>query len=155
MTFNTITLTYALVENNPPGIRGSSPRALETRANRTVHTYLYGVKKWLEVNGVDVRWDRVEMPTTSVTFEKDRALTIEEIIKLLNHAAQIKDRVAILVLASSGLRIGTLLSSKWGDVDFEYPDVARITVKRAIDRARAREKTKILEEKHTLIHKNN
>lgn len=107
---------------------------LETRANRTVHTYLYGVKKWLEVNGVDVRWDRVEMPTTAVTVEKDRAPTIEEIIKLLNHATQVKDRVAILVLSSSGLRIGTFLSLKWGDVDFEYPDVARITVKRAIGR---------------------
>ena len=107
---------------------------LRKYANKTVHTYVYGVKKWLEVNGVEADWKLVDMPTTAVTSEKDRAPTVDEIIKLLNHSTQLKDRVVILILASSGLRIGTLLSLKWGDVDFDYPDVARITVRRAAGR---------------------
>lgn len=100
-------------------------------ANKTVHTYVYGVKKWFEVNGVDADWSRVEMPTTSVTRERDRAPTVDEIRKLLSHATNIKDRVVTLILLSSGLRIGTLLSLKWGEVDLDYHDVARITVRRA------------------------
>lgn len=107
---------------------------LNRYANRTVHTYVYGVKKWLEVNQVEADWDKVDMPTTTVTFERDRAPTVDEIIKLLNHAPQLKDRVVILMLASSGLRIGTLLSLNWGDLDFDYPDVARITVRREMGR---------------------
>jgi integrase len=103
---------------------------LETYANRTVHSHLFGVKKWLEVNEVKVDWDRVEMPTTAVTLEKDRAPSNEELIRLLNHTTQIKDKLVVLMLASSGLRIGTLLSLNWGDVELGYPDVARLTVKR-------------------------
>jgi integrase len=104
---------------------------LRKYANKTVHTYVYGVKKWFEVNEVGADWSRVEMPTTSVTRERDRAPTVDEIRKLLSHATNIKDRVVTLILLSSGLRIGTLLSLKWGDVDFDYLDVARITVRRA------------------------
>jgi len=104
---------------------------LESYANRTVHTYLFGIKKWLEVNECKADWDNVEMPTTAVTFEKDRAPTPEELTRLLNHTTQIKDKLVVLMLASSGLRIGTLLSLNWGDVNLGYPDVARLTVKRA------------------------
>jgi len=49
---------------------------------------------------------------------------------LLTHASGSRDRAAILILASSGLRIGTLLSLKVGNVNFEYPDVASIKVER-------------------------
>lgn len=50
--------------------------------------------------------------------------------KLLNHANSARDRAIIHCDTSSGLRIGTLLSLKIGDVDFTYPDVARFTVER-------------------------
>lgn len=107
---------------------------LETYANKTVHRELYGVKKWLEVNEADVNWKKVEAPTTTVTFEIDRAPTKKELRLMLDNCMQLKDRVALLVLSSSGLRVGTFLSLKWGDVSFDYPDVARITVRRAIGR---------------------
>lgn len=100
-------------------------------ANKTVNTYVHGVKRWLEVNEVKVDWDKVEMPTVSVTLNEDRAPTKDELRLILSHCSHLKDRVAILMLISSGLRIGTLLSLKWGDLDFSYPDVARISVKRA------------------------
>jgi len=104
---------------------------LERYANKTVNTYIHGVKKWLEVNDVKVDWDKVEMPTTSVTRNVDRAPTEDELRLILNHAFGLVDRLGITMLISSGLRIGTLLSLRWGDVDFGYPDVARITVRRA------------------------
>ncbi len=104
---------------------------LDTLANKTVHTYCYGVKKWLEVNDVKIDWSRVETPTTSVNLNEDRAPTPKELRTLISCGSQQKDRVGTLILASSGLRIGTLLGLKLRDVDLDYPDVARITVKRA------------------------
>jgi len=104
---------------------------LDKYANKTVHTYCYAVKKWLEVNGVTLDWSRVETPTTSVSRNEDRAPTPKELRTIISCGSQLKDRVGTLILASSGLRIGTLLGLKWGDVDLDYPDVARITVKRA------------------------
>jgi integrase len=107
---------------------------LETKANKTVHRELYGIKKWLEVNDIQVDWNKIETPTTNVRFEYDRAPTKQELRMMLDNCMQIKDRMALLVLSSSGLRIGTFLTLTWGDVSFNYPDVARITVKRAIGR---------------------
>jgi len=115
---------------------------LDRYANKTVNTYVFGVKKWLEANGVKVDLSKVEMPTTTVTRNKDRAPTQEELRKLLHYCTQLKDRVVIHILTSSGLRIGTLLSLKWGDVDFNYPDVARITVRRAPGRKFSRRSSK-------------
>ncbi|GAH64460.1 unnamed protein product, partial [marine sediment metagenome] len=104
---------------------------LDKYANRTVHTYCYAVKKWLEVNDVKLDWSKVETPTTSESRNEDRPPTPKELRTLIGCGSQLKDRAGTLILASSGLRIGTLLSLKWGDVDLDYPDVARITVKRA------------------------
>lgn len=107
---------------------------LETYANKTVHRELYGVKKWLAVNDVQLNWDKIETPTTTVKTERDRAPTREELRRMLDHAMQIKDRMALLVLSSSGLRVGTFLSLTWGDVNMNYEDVARISVRRAVGR---------------------
>jgi len=58
----------------------------------------------------------------------DKAPTKDELRRILDHAGYTRNKAAILVLATSGLRAGTLLSLKIGDVDFNYPDVARISV---------------------------
>jgi len=99
-------------------------------APKTVNSYVMGVKRWLSINDVTVDWDRVETPQ-SVVVNVDRAPSREELQRMLDHCMQVKDRVALLVLSSSGLRVGTFLSLTWGDVDFSYPDVAKITVRRA------------------------
>jgi len=39
-----------------------------------------------------------------------------------------REKAVVEVLGSSGLRIETLSSLKVGDVNFDYPDVASITV---------------------------
>jgi integrase len=106
-------------------------KALEGYAHRTVRNFLFGIKKWFELSGVKVDWERIEFPSGAETSESDRAPSKEELKSLLNHASRARDRAAIMVLTSSGLRIGTMLSLKVGDVDFQnYPDVAKIKVER-------------------------
>jgi integrase len=106
-------------------------KALEGAAHGTVRNYLFGIKKWFELSGVKVNWEKIEFPSSAETSESDRSPSKEELKSLLNHASSARDRAAIMVLTSSGLRIGTMLSLKVGDVDFEsYPDVAKIKVER-------------------------
>ncbi len=105
--------------------------ALEKYAHQTVRGFLFGIKKWLSLNGVKVDWNQIEFPTGAEIREVDRAPTKEEVKILLRNASSSRDRAAILILSSSGLRIGTLLSLKVGDVDLtSQPDVARIKVER-------------------------
>lgn len=99
-------------------------------AHSHVRGLVFGIKKWLELNGVQVDWDRIELPPSTEIAEVDRAPSKEELKRLLNHASSARDRAIIYCLTSSGLRVGTLLSLKVEDVDFSYPDVARFTVKR-------------------------
>jgi integrase len=103
-------------------------------AHGTVRNFVFGIRKWFELNGVRVDWNKIELPTSTETREEDRSPTKEELKLLLNHAASARDRAVIYVDTSSGLRIGTVLSVNVGDVDFNYPDVARITVKRKLGR---------------------
>lgn len=104
--------------------------ALRKVSHKTVRSRLFGVKKWCELNEVMVNWDKIEFPTSAEIQEVDRAPTKEDLKSILNHASRSRDRAAIHILASSGLRIGTLLSLVVGDVDFDYQDVARIKVER-------------------------
>ena len=112
---------------------GFIDRSLEKYAHRTVRSLLFGIKKWLSLNGVKLEWDKIEFPTTTVTQETDRAPTREELKQILNHAS-LRDRAAATILTSSGLKVGTLLSLTWGDVRLDYPDVARISVTNRIGR---------------------
>jgi len=104
--------------------------ALKNLSHGTVRNNLFGVKKWLSLSGVQVDWQKIEMPTTTATSETDAAPSKEQLKKLLSHASSARDRAVIFSGTASGLRIGTLLSLKIGDVDFNYPDVARLTVER-------------------------
>jgi integrase len=101
------------------------------KSRSTVRTYTFGIKKWFELNGLQIDWKKIELPTATETTENDRAPSKDELKKLLNHASSARDRFVIFADTSSGLRIGTLLSLKIGDVDLGYPDVARLTVERA------------------------
>lgn len=104
--------------------------------HKSTLTYLFGVKKWLDTNGVVTEgwWENLEMPTGSEVREIDRAPKREELITMMNHCFSTRDRAVIEVLASSGLRIGTLLSLTIDDVDFSFPDVAMIKVRRKTGR---------------------
>ena len=99
-------------------------------SHSTVRNSVFGVKKWMELNGLEIDWAKIELPTSAETTETDRAPTKIELKMLLNHASSARDRFFIFAASSSGLRVGTLLSLKVGDVDLSYPDVARVTVER-------------------------
>ena len=100
-------------------------------SHSSVRHYVFGVKKWFALNGVKMNFAKIEMPTATATVERDRAPTKEELKTLLNHASSSRDRFAIFALSSSGLRIGTFLSLKIGDVDMSPPDVAIVRVEKA------------------------
>jgi integrase len=108
-------IDYALVE--------------QAKAHNHVRNHVFGIKKWFELNGVKVDWNKIELPTSAEIQEEDRAPTKDDLKKLLNHGTA-RDRTIIFCDSSSGLRIGTLLSLKKGDLDTNYPDVARLTVQR-------------------------
>jgi integrase len=108
--------------------------ALKKYAHGTVRNFLFGIKKWYEVNGVKADWEKIELPTSTEISETDRAPSKEELKTLLTHASSSRDRAVIYIDTSSGLRIGTLLSLKIGNVNFSYPDVAGIKVERQLGR---------------------
>jgi len=99
-------------------------------SHSTTKSHIFGIKKWLELNGVRVDWAKIEVPTATETRKEDRAPTKEELIKILNNAGSQRDRFVIVAATSSGLRIGTLLSLKIDDVDLNYPNVTRLSVER-------------------------
>jgi integrase len=105
--------------------------ALETqkKAHNHVRNHIFGIKKWFDLNGVKVDWKKIELPNSSEIQEEDRSPTKEELKRLLNHGTA-RDRAVILCDSSSGLRAGTLFSLKKGDLDTNYPDVARLMVQR-------------------------
>lgn len=78
-------------------------------AHQSVHSFCYGIKKWLQINGVKVNWDRIEFPTATEQREFDDAPTKQHLMTLMTHSAT-REKAVIEVLTSSGLRIGTSCS---------------------------------------------
>ncbi len=101
----------------------------QAKAHNHVRNNVFGIKKWFELNGVKVDWKKIELPTSTEIQEEDRAPTKDELKRLLNHGTA-RDRAIIFCDSSSGLRVGTLFSLKKGDLDTNYPDVARLIVQR-------------------------
>lgn len=89
-----------------------------------------GVKKWLKLNEVEMNWEKIQaeyLPGREALVS-DRKPTKEELKQILN-VGGLRDSVMILVLTSSGLRIGALASLTLGDISLNE-DIPRIIVKR-------------------------
>ena len=90
-----------------------------------------------------LRWEwATHNPITHVRQSAKRrkipvVLTIEQLKAFLSHLKE-PCRTAVLLDASSGLRVGELLGLKWGDVDFEKLEVnvTRSVVKQKITRCK-------------------
>jgi integrase len=92
-------------------------------------TSIFGaVKWWLSLNQVNIDWSNIILPSIESQVE-DRAPTKEELKKILN-VCNLRDKAIVEVASSSGLRLNTLCTLKVGEVNFDYPDVARIVVKK-------------------------
>jgi len=72
-----------------------------------------------------MNWDKIEMPTATATAEEDRSPTKEELKTFQSSAVRSRDRFVVTALSSSGLRIGTLISLKVGNVDLKTYSVSR------------------------------
>jgi len=84
----------------------------------TVKLARSALKKWLDVDDVVVEWKKVEPPKVW-RVERDRLPRKEEIRELLA-TADLASRTMVLILVSSGLRIGTLVELRMKDVKMEY-----------------------------------
>ena len=90
-------------------------------------TYFKPIRKLLEMNDITINWRRVY----STLPEKDNVLdtkgwTREEIMAILVHARDPMDRAIVLLLASSGVRLGGL-NMTWGDLTPIYLEDGRLT----------------------------
>jgi len=83
----------------------------DDRARGTVYVYSSALKSFLKHNGIDVPVGKVK---TWVTYE-DRAITGEELRRLLE-VADLRTKVAVAILAQSGVRSGTLGQLTYGHV---------------------------------------
>ena len=117
-----ITLAWKLRE------RTELPKGHADYLNPTsVPGYFKPIKKLLEMNDVSIPWKRVH-----ATFpEKDNMLdakgwTRENIAAMLGQARDPMDRAVVLVLASSGVRLGGL-NLRWGDLTPVYRAGDRLT----------------------------
>jgi integrase len=81
----------------------------ETITYSTRHTYMAAILNFYEINDVTLRTKRIArfLGQESTRKNKDRAYTTEEIKKMLEHA-NIRSKVLVLLLASSGMRIGAV-----------------------------------------------
>jgi len=86
---------------------------------RSIRAYLSGVKGYLRYLGVRINSDdfRQIVKTPKAMTNHEKALTKEILIRLLRICHQ-KLQTSILVVVSSGLRIGELVQLRLDDVDF-------------------------------------
>lgn len=100
----------------------------EGTSNTRIVSVMKGVRKWLDLNNIDIEWRDIILPSYEIK-EEDRAPTKEELRRLVA-VCNIRDKALVLVATSSGLRRRALVTLTFGDVNFDYPDVARIIVKK-------------------------
>ena len=93
----------------------------------SVKTYFKPLRKLLEMNDVPVPWGRIRTTYPERNNMLDaKGWTREEIAAMLRHARDPMERALVLVLASSGVRLGGL-ALKWGDLTPIYMADGRLT----------------------------
>ena len=98
--------------------------ANENKAPKTVASWGASLKKFFAANGLPVT-EKVQIKVYNV--HEDELPKIEDLRKALE-LSDIKAKVAILLLASSGMRIGELRKLKISDIDLDS-DPPKITIK--------------------------
>jgi integrase len=77
----------------------------------SVKLYLTGIQSFLEFNDIVLNWKRISKYCPDPVTNNLRAYTKEEIAKLLT-MADLRDRCIILLMASTGMRVGAIKSLK-------------------------------------------
>jgi site-specific recombinase XerC len=83
-------------------------RKQNTLTGRSINTRLSAIQKFYETNDVELKWKKIKTYIGSRKKKmKDRAYTREEIAKMLEKANQ-RERLVVLLMCSSGMRVGAL-----------------------------------------------
>ncbi len=75
----------------------------------SVPNYFYGVRAFLEINDIELRWKKIiRLFPAKVKKTGRRPYTTKEVQKILSVAKDLRSRALVLFLASSGVRIGAI-----------------------------------------------
>ncbi|MGA9153891.1 MAG: tyrosine-type recombinase/integrase [Candidatus Nitrosopolaris sp.] len=102
------------------------PRKGELSVN-SVKLYLKGVKSFLEFNEIALPWNKIAKFYPDDVTNSYRSYTKEEIKKLLS-VADPRDRCIILLMASSGIRVGAIQTLKVKSIKRLDSEVGIVTV---------------------------
>jgi integrase len=89
----------------------SKARTGELSVN-SIKTYLTGVQSFLESNDIVLNWKKIAKYYPEQVTNNLRAYTKEEISKLLS-IGDLRDRCIILLMASTGIRVGAIKFSSF------------------------------------------
>lgn len=98
----------------------------------TLRNYYKPIKRFCETNDVMINWKKITigMPK-SRKFAQDRAPTTEEIRKLIGYPDR-RIKAIVLVMSSSGIRVGAWDYLKWGHIEPVYKDKEVIAAKMTV-----------------------
>ena len=95
----------------------------------TVPMYFKPVKKLFDMNDVAIPWQRIYTTYPELDNMADTAgWSREEIAVMLRHTRDTQARAMILVLASSGVRVGAIPDLNWGDLEPVYRVDGKLTL---------------------------
>ncbi|MDQ6862395.1 MAG: tyrosine-type recombinase/integrase [Thermoproteota archaeon] len=106
----TMVLNYIIHLKKMAKQSAGKPKKGELSVN-SIKFYLAGVKSFLEFNEIALPWKKIAKFYPDDVTNSYRSYTREEILKLLS-VADARDRCVILLMASSGIRVGAIQTLK-------------------------------------------
>lgn len=134
MQFRKIQDCNQLIEEDPKIIQFKLiDHVISLRENKlnasTIKSRIAAVKKFYDTNDIELKWKKINSYIgKGKKNRKDRPYTSSEIVKMLEKADQ-RTRVAILLMCSSGIRVGAIPSLKLRNLEkIEEYNIYKITV---------------------------
>jgi integrase len=93
----------------------------------SIRYYMSGIKSFLDFHGKELKWKGIEKYYPEKVTNELRAYTLDELRKMLALADR-RERVAILLMVSGGLRIGAIPSLKFKHIKSLENGLANVNV---------------------------
>ena len=123
----TMILNYIIHLKKVAKRSAGKPKRGELSVNSIKHYLITGVKSFLEFNEIALPWTKIAKFLPDDVTNSYRSYTKEEIKKLLS-VADPRDRCIILLMSSSGIRVGAIQSLKVKSIKRLDGDVGIVTV---------------------------